>query len=359
MHQSTKHHLKLFFSLTLLIIGSGSQRCFSEIDLVRLETSSVKMEITPDLGGRVLQFSVPGMPNILKIGEEELAKPQGEISGKSDFVGYFGHINWLSPQSAWWKDQNINLNRKNNQSIWPPDPYLIFSKNEIIKKSQDLLILKGAKSPITGIQFRKTFTLVTNKPGTIDLNVKAENISADNVSWGIWFNTRVNPHATVYVPVTGKNSVRIENYNEKLNLPVNFQLQDNFLSFQHYEFQNNQTKIRKENIRGKAFIRPAKGWMAAFIDGQVFVIQFPLQENKKIHEKHGQIEIYHSYKRGEQSGGELEMEVHAPLVTLKPGDVMEAVERWSVLPYPGQNTRTSHLQFLQELLNKNIIAEIN
>ena len=50
--------------------------------------------------------------------------------------------------------------------------------------------------------------------------------------------------------------------------------------------------------------------------------------------------------RADAKAGLLEMEVHAPYRTLKPGEEMEAVEWWTALPYDGADTREAQVAFL-------------
>jgi hypothetical protein len=43
----------------------------------------------------------------------------------------------------------------------------------------------------------------------------------------------------------------------------------------------------------------------------------------------------------------MEMEVHAPYVTLAPGRHMQASELWTLLPYDGADTRAAQVAFLR------------
>lgn len=339
---------------TSLIFLFGALPALAQVNTIVLKNKHVEIKITPDLGGRVLAFSVPDKPNVLLINEEEIARPVKEISHTTGFREYFGHINWVSPQSQWWMYQKHDLEKKVREANWPPDPFLIFKRNAIIEQNNTSLRLAGSASPISGIKFLKTFSLVENKRSTVDLNVVAVNIRDAEVSWGIWFNTRIKPVSQVYVPIEGKPNVRIENYDSEKNIPAGFEIAEGFFSYRH-----GVLPTADKDVRSKAFIQPAQGWMAAFVEGQIFLIQFPLHAREKIHPEQGQVEIYHAYQRNGKNGGMLEMEVHAPYVTLKPGEQMQALERWTVLPYNGNNTRADHIAFLKQLASKKIISEIN
>lgn len=325
----------------------------AQVDTVVLKNKKVEMEITPELGGRVLAFSVPDKPNVLMVNEENLVRPVKDISHSAEFIEYFGHINWVSPQSQWWKWQEFSPEKKARGDIWPPDPFLIYGKSAVVERNKNVLRLVGIESPVSGVKFLKEFKLVKNRPGTVDLQVSAVNIRDTEMSWGIWFNTRVKPVARAYVPVNGKRDVRIENYNPEINIPADFEIADGYFSYTH-----GVLPTAEKNVRSKAFIQPAHGWMAAFVEGQVFIIQFPLRAREKIHPEQGQVEIYHAYNRNHKRGGILEMELHAPHTALKPGEKTDALERWTVLPYGGGNTRADHIAFLTKLAGKKIIGGI-
>lgn len=325
----------------------------AQADPVILENKKVKIAIMPELGGRVVGFSVPDKPSVLLVNKEKLDQPVTNISPNAAFIEYFGHINWVSPQSQWWIRQNLNPEKKARGDVWPPDPFLVYGKNTVVEQNKNLLRLAGIGSPVSGIQFLKQFKLVGNRPGTVDLHVSAVNVRDTEISWGIWFNTRVKPAAQVYVPIDAERDVRIDNYNPKINIPADFKIENGFFSYTH-----GVIPTADKNVRSKAFIQPARGWMAAFLEGQVFIIQFPLRAREKIHPEQGQVEIYHSYNRDHKRGGILEMELHAPYTALKPGEKIDALERWTVLPYGGRNTRADHIAFLTKLADRKIISKI-
>ncbi len=325
----------------------------AEVNLVTLANNKVEMKVTPDLGGRVLAFSVPGKPNVLLVNEENLAMPVKKVSHTTRFVEYNGHINWVSPQEEWWTRQDINPAQKKRRAIWPPDPFLIYGKNTVVKQGENDLVLEGVESPISGVKFSKQFQLVKSQPGSADLHVSVTNIRNTDVSWGIWFNTRVQPAGRVYVPIESDQSVRIDNYDTDLSIPAAFDTNGGFFSY-----ERRVVPTKNKMVRSKAFIQPAQGWMAAFMEGQVFIIQFPLQAREEIHPAQGQVEIYHSFRHGDKKGGVVEMELHAPYRTLKPGEKMQAMERWTVLPFDGENTRAGHIAFLKNLADRKIIGDL-
>src|SRR5690606_31249503 len=69
--------------------------------------------------------------------------------------------------------------------------------------------------------------------------------------------------------------------------------------------------------------------------------------------EHGQVEVYQQWHHDDPDAGVLELEVHAPVRSLAPGESMAAGETWTVFPYDGPDTldaqRAALLQVLRRL----------
>lgn len=320
--------------------------CAALPETITLEDGTGVMEITPALGGRVLSFSLKGRENLLKVGEAVTSIPDPKVSAEVNSIDYFGHIVWVGPQNDWWTQQGVNSERFNAKATWPPDPYLILAGNKIVERSPGGVVLKGVESPVSGLQLRKMFSLLNGKPGTVELGVEAINVSGKTVSWDIWFNTRVQPLTRVYVPVASNKDVRVVSSTNETTGPVEYSLTDGLLTFDLTALPGKIT-----GRKGKIFIQPSAGWMAGFAGGQVFIIEFPLQPREAIHHEQGQVELYLNYQPENLKDSLIEMEVHAPYRTLRPGESMQAAELWTVLPYDGPDEKTAHVNFLEKRFN--------
>lgn len=316
--------------------------CAAMPESVTLEDGTVSMEITPGFGGRVLSFALKGQDNLLKIGDPVASVPDPEVSPEADNIGYLGHTVWVGPQKDWWAQQSVNPERLNAKAAWPPDPYLVFAENRIVEHSPGKLVLEGVKSPVSGLQLYKSFSLVNDKPGTVALDVKAVNVSGKKVSWDIWFNTRVQPITRVYVPVSSLKDVRSVSDTKETTGPVEYSLADDLFSLRPATVPAGMT-----GRQGKIFIQPSAGWMAGFAAGQVFIIEFPLQPKETIHPEHGQVELYINY-RGNLKDSLIEMEVHAPYRALEPGESMQAGEQWTAMAYDGPDDKARQVNFLKK-----------
>lgn len=315
----------------------------AEVERIILDNGIVAVEITPDIGGRLLSVHLSGQPNFLKTGAAVITDPDPLVTPESNNIGYLGHEVWVGPQSEWWTHQLLNDERRARKAVWPPDPFLILAKNKVTEKKSQQVILRSPASPISGVAIQKTYSLVEGKPNQIQLDVAATNIRDTNVSWDIWFNTRVPYSSHVYVPVANESDARIEHFSDATYDGLTHNFSDGIFALE------NSNSAQKQGRKGKIFIQPSQGWMAAFRDKQLLIIQFNLQPKNAIHPEQGQIELYQEFLHAEADEGLLELEVHAPYKTLSPGTSMSAAETWTLLPYDGPATRAAHITFLKQL----------
>jgi hypothetical protein len=192
------------------------------------------------------------------------------------------------------------------------------------------------------VQVRKTYRL-TGQPNDVLLGVDAVNVRDEPVAWGIWFNTRVSPSMHAYVPVAAAEDVRTAQFTDDQTGPIGFQLERGLLRLEQAPLSEGMT-----GRRGKLFIQPSAGWLAAFSSDQVLIIRFAHQPRSAIHPEQGQVELYLDHREMPEEGL-LELEVHAPYVELAAGEAMSASERWSALPYTGAPTPEAHSAFLRAL----------
>src|SRR5690554_3454491 len=132
-------------------------------------------------------------------------------------------------------------------------------------------------------------------PNSIELAVQARIIHKEKIDWDIWFNTRVDQDTLTYVTVASADDIRTNDLTNNKIAPLTFTLEDKIFSLDVTPPPNGKT-IR----RGKIFIQPSAGWIAAFKGDQAFIIQFAHQSLEVIHPEQGQVELYHDYQRSEE-----------------------------------------------------------
>lgn len=296
----------------------------SNIQVLQLTNDVSTFSFTPHIGGRGLHFGLLGKPNVLKVNEALLAKPLPVVSSSGENIGYLGHINWIGPQADWWAYQAENPSRLAEKANWPPDAHTVLATSTIEAITDRSASMTLPASPITGLALHKSFVL--RDDGSLQLDVTATNTRPTPVAWDIWFNTRLAANSKLYVPVKSNRDVRVESFT-----PSRFegavQLVEGLLTID---------TAHAKQLKGKVFVQPSKGWMAAFTENQLFVIEFALQPQPSIHPKQGQLEFYLDYNAANVDVGLLEMELHSPYSTLGPGQTMVSQEVWRVYDYSGE-----------------------
>jgi len=334
--------------LAAALAAGGLGATDSPASTARLEGPGVVLEVSPRLGGRVLHFSAPGAPNLLRVGEAVRSQPDPAVRADAGNIPYFGHEVWVGPQADWWKFQALNPARRKAAAQWPPDPWLAHAPAKVLERDGSRLVLEGAASPVSGVQLKQSFAIVPQAPDTVELVAEMRNVRKEPMARDIWFNTRVHPHTRVYVPVAADGSgVRVRSDSGDGFDGLVGSTADGLFSLELLPPGEGL-----EGRRGKVFIQPRAGWMAGFAAGQAFVIHFEHQPVERIHPDQGQVELYLQWRPGRPEDDVLELEVHAPYVTLQPGETATARERWTVRRYDGPDRRDAQVAFLRRMLDE-------
>ena len=80
----------------------------ADVASLRLADTGLEVEVSPRLGGRMLHISLPGAPNLLKVGDAVRMQPDPRVDAQAEDIGYLGAQVWLGPQSHWWVHQQAN-----------------------------------------------------------------------------------------------------------------------------------------------------------------------------------------------------------------------------------------------------------
>lgn len=336
---------KMIHGLVWMLTLGCTSMAYAQVDVHVMETEELRVELTADIGGRVLAVHLKEHENFLKVGEAVKTQPTPDVNENTGFIPYLGHESWIGPQSAWWTEQKLNEARRRQKATWPPDPFLVVAPNNLVEKTATHMVMQTPDSPISGVALRKTFAVDKAAKNRVNLKLEGTNISDEAVSWDLWFNTRVHADTQVYVPVVTESDVRVTNFIDAQADGLDYSINDGILSL------NITPPTGKKTWRhGKLFIQPAEGWLAGFRNGQVLIIRFPLQPLKHIHPEQGQVELYHDYRPHAVNQGMLEMEVHGIFRTLAPGETMSATEQWTLLAYDGPDTHEARIAFLRDNL---------
>ncbi|WP_438862913.1 DUF4380 domain-containing protein [Neptunicella sp.] len=324
--------------LSLLSVGINADS-FTQIIL---DNKQLELHVTPAVGGRVIGFNLKGKENFINVGSPYIQHVQPRVTATANNISYLGHIVWIGPQSQWWRKQQLNLQRYQASAVWPPDPYIIYADNKITRQNSTELDLEGIKSPISGMQINKRFSLDPANPNQVRLIATGENISQQNQAWDLWFNTRVDIGTQVIVPAA-QQDIRLTSFENEHTGPITYEYRNHYLILDSARFDR-----QKSANQGKLFIQPQQGWMAGYRHGQLFIVQFPLVAKGNIHPDQAQVELYASYVEEDMQQSLIEMELHSPFMNLAPGDTNQIEANWYLFAYPVDFTQGQILALLND-----------
>lgn len=316
-------------------------------NMIYIENNGTRVGILASRGGRVVYLSRDNSPNLLKADPgqwEESDELRPEISGKSGWKEYNGHIVWVGPQSEWWIRQDLNRERKASKAVWPPDPWNIYSNYKVKELTEESVVLRGPVSEITGLSMLKTISV--DDEGNVQFTVKATNMRRDVVSWDLWLNTRVSGFAKSYVPVDNADDIKVEAARSENTDTVRWLHCDGYFCYLPSEpeegFSQNSSK---------AFLTPGLNWLASFTDSWCLKIEFPETNPEKVHPEQAVVEVYNRTSENEELNL-TELEYHTEYSLLQAGESIEASEKWLILPYKGKNNTRAHTRFLNRKFKK-------
>jgi hypothetical protein len=288
--------------------------------VIYLKNDKIELGILTEVGGRVVHFSKPGGENFLYSDPALWNEPPGDrVVPTSDavFKAYNGFITWVGPQSQWWNQQSVNSQQKG--AAWPPDPFIEYAPFSIVNQTSTTLTIVGPVSPVSGIQFTKTFELISNR---VKIDVAAKNCREEPVSWDLWSNLRFDAFTRYKVPTRKEGLLRVSGEKSSVKEPVPYEIADGYFSFK-------PTKADLKTKESKAFIHPSEGRIVVIKPFGTMTIQFPLLDIKEIHPEQAHVEVYNCIS---VSGADdlLELEHHSAYKTLLPGEVIELTETWEI-----------------------------
>jgi hypothetical protein len=317
--------------------------------LITISDGRIEAGVVPDLGGVVALFRILGKRNVFKADPALWEGPpviRRKFGADTPWRAYNGHTVWLGPQSEWWTQQRVCAKMRRAKALWPPDPYINYGSCEVTERGAAEVTMVGPKSEFSGVQLTKSLSI---KGGKAVFKARAVNIWDRPVSWDLWLNTRVDGYARCYAPVGSMKRVRVE---RPPSAPAASGADDASL-FSHgggYCAIDPQAPSRGKNRRwGKAFIPASKGAMAAFTAGCALVIRFKRHPAALIHPKQALVELY-NITTLDKKEALTELEYHAPYVTLKPGESMEAEQTWELYPFESRPSHEECVDFLDGAL---------
>jgi hypothetical protein len=288
---------------------------FNEWDSAVLRNSFVRLDVIPELGGKIMGYSAFGNQILW---HNPTLRGEIDIFHQNDFGEPFintgGAKVWPAPQGKWGG---------------PPDKVLDGSPYEFTTEGNVITVTgpEDTESGRTGIQYSHRYTLQP-KSTIVDLELTMKNSSASPIEWALWHLSTVpaNGNYTVYVPVDKGNwEVMHGEKNDEQWLGVT----DGFF------------RARPNEFVGKVGMKVREGWAALHNEdaGIIYTMHYPLEKpgsGKKYPHGGHNFEIWSTGALKDESGtvapdmSHLELEVLAPLTELAPNESTSLNVKWGV-----------------------------
>ena len=308
---------------------------FKGWDAVHLSNSLIYAVCVPEIGGRLMQFSLGPQeylfvnPDLLgaRFSYEEHAG-DGTIA---NWKNYGGGKTWPAPQ-GWDGD---------GQWPGPPDPVLDSGQYESETRQDDAsasVLMTSPPDQRSGLRIRRQISLARGW-SRLQLDLSFENISGRTIRWSIWdvaqmacstIDGELNDDCWLYVPTDPKREH-----------PYEIMFGDDNRQYQ-MDAHSGLLAVQYQGIVGKISVHSPDGWIA-FADRQsgfVLCMQFPYQADAEYPDRGATVECW-TEAPGAPSpipisspGYILEAEVLSPLFTLGPGQVAGHGVTWSAAYCP-------------------------
>lgn len=315
-------------ALITLFIGCTTEKK-KENQVITLSNGTVEIKLLPAVGGTLVSASLTGHENILNSDSTQWNEPANKrptMDPAQPFKAYNGMIVWLSPQSEWWVKQDTYPELKKSRSQWPPDPYLTCAAYKITNQTALEITLESPESPNTHVQFSKTFRIEGNK---IFITTIARNCSKDTVSWGLWFNTRMNGWDKVFVPADSMYLIKTQYMQYPDIHQPEFRYADGCFSYDPIA-----PKAGQETYTSKSFISVENPVIIGYKADQWLIIRSKKMDLAPIHPEQGRIEIYVENSAGKVNDLQ-ELEMHFAYEKIAPGGTIEASQNWEIMAASG------------------------
>jgi len=274
----------------------GWQHC------VRLSNETVDLVVTTDVGPRVIRYGLIGGDNVLC----EVHDEDGLIGGDT-WHTYGGHRLWHAPEAS----------PRTYQADGEPVPF---------EEGERRILLKPAVEAATGIQ--KEMEVSLDAAGTgVTVTHRLTNRGPWPVRLAAWAITVMAPGGVEVIPQTRVDTGLLPN--RCVALWPYARMDDPRVRWGNRFVVLQQDPCMKQPF--KLGLTAEAGWAAYFNRRSVFVKRFPFVDGATYPDYAANYETY-------TTDFMLEMETLSPLTTLQPGESVQHVESWLLVPdvaFPG------------------------
>jgi hypothetical protein len=289
---------------------AGWPRC------VTIGNGTVEALVVPDIG-RVMQFRFTGQPG--PFWEDPALRGRTPDPKSSDWGNFGGDKTWPAPQADW---------DKVTPRSWPPPPAFDSMPVEVTVR-RDTLVLTSPVDPYYGIRTERVLALHPKSP-VMTLTTRYEKVSGPPVKTGVWIITQLEDPVGVFSPIPPR-SLFESGYNRQSGdiLPANLEVDRGLLSLTRDPAR--ATKIGLDSDRLL--------WVGRT---HMLLIESPRKRGVEYPDQQSSAEIY----TNPDPKTYVELEMLGPLSTLNPGDQIEQVNTYTLLPRQSDRPHTDARQAL-------------
>jgi len=268
--------------LLLVTVAVFPQVCFASDpwDAEFMDNGLIRLEIVPEIGGRITRFSLEDYQYFLVNRElDGKAPPESRLDDEGGWLNYGGDKLWVAPQG--W----------NGEHEWPGPPDTVLDgglyEYEVLQTapqgSARKIRLTSDTNASSGVQLSRTVELFE---GTSRVHIEATmtNVGEQDRRWGIWAHTQleatnsdgegVNPSYKAYCPVN-PDSIFPKGYDVIFGMAQNpsFCLDE----------ANGMVTVQQLGLVGKIGVDSKAGWLAS-VDGEsgyAFIQKFQYEEGRE------------------------------------------------------------------------------
>lgn len=312
-------------------------------DSLILQNQFVRLDIVPELGGKVMGYSLHGFQilwhdpkNEGRIDTDQGYGPNGK------FFNPGGAKVWPAPQG--W----------GGSGEWPgpPDNVIDSAPYQYERQGNTVIVTSPEDNGEgrTGLQFVNSYT-VNGPNSVVNLDLSMKNVVNRSVTWSLWHlaTVPVDRPLTVFVPVDEGNwHVMFGDENPTQWLGV----------------ENGLFRAKYDGRVGKVGMKVREGWAAWFDEENqiVYALVFPVVKGKQYPDGGSNFEIWTNGAGKITSNGTeqtyeytpetafMELEVLGPLTTLTPGQSSSMKVQWGVARCSGVKRVTPSCVVVEELV---------
>ncbi len=224
----------------------------SERKFFKLQKDKLVVKIAPELGGRIMEFSLDGF-NFLFVNPvlEGVKNDQPEKSWNGVWRNFGGEKIWPAPQ-GWDNDR---------QWAGPPDNVLDGGYFDVPSADENFVSTASPVDPRTGLKIERKISLLKDEAG-VQVDASFENFSEKSGDWSIW------PVIQVATPDPSE-----DRYSITFPAPDGFKIMHGVVNSPQYSSEGGLCRVDYKYIIGKVGALTDGGWVA-YVDkstGKAFV----------------------------------------------------------------------------------------